>query len=429
MAPFRAINIGAGPVGLALANIFNAAGLDFVILERYHDIMKDSGAGIMLWPHTTRVFDQLGLTELCDRNRILLKSKICLDHLGRQVSNDPAFDWIEENHGYPVMEFSRSSLTKILLEGIEEHKARIKTSISIRDINMDEKEVRVYLQDGTVETGTIAIGCDGVHSQTRDIMQRLAVADGIRIESNPTSILYKCIYGTAKSVPAVLNGVFWESHSSRLATQFASSPEHAYFTVFERLHQPVDEPHVFTGEDADNYMEEIGESFLTDRLKVKDIKPYCTWKRLAYQPQGLFPNWYHGRIVLCGDSVIQMTSSIGLNFNAAFQTAVVLANKLYIASQGSEGVDTLEAITRIFMEYEDVCKKEMRPVSELAVHHARAITWGSWVEWILIEYIIPWIWGEKGMMRKIGEGIISKGRKLVFVHHEDKAGKIPWGNH
>jgi 2-polyprenyl-6-methoxyphenol hydroxylase-like FAD-dependent oxidoreductase len=58
---FRAVIVGGGPVGLVAAHIFAAAGIDFVLLEQRETIVPQQGAGIVLFPHTQRVFDQLGL--------------------------------------------------------------------------------------------------------------------------------------------------------------------------------------------------------------------------------------------------------------------------------------------------------------------------------------------------------------------------------
>ena len=67
------------------------------------------------------------------------------------------------------MHLSRPDLMSLLYDGFQEHKERIITSANICDIDMDEIGVRVKLQDGSVEKGSVIIGCDGVHSQTRSI--------------------------------------------------------------------------------------------------------------------------------------------------------------------------------------------------------------------------------------------------------------------
>jgi 2-polyprenyl-6-methoxyphenol hydroxylase-like FAD-dependent oxidoreductase len=95
-SPFRVIIVGAGPTGLALGNMLIAANIDFVVLERHKTVVTESGACLMLWPHATRILDQLDLTKGSLGENIPLHNKIGIDHQGNQVSNDPTFQWIEE---------------------------------------------------------------------------------------------------------------------------------------------------------------------------------------------------------------------------------------------------------------------------------------------------------------------------------------------
>jgi 2-polyprenyl-6-methoxyphenol hydroxylase-like FAD-dependent oxidoreductase len=98
MAPkkFRAIIIGGGPVGLAIANGLERAGLDFLVVERHQTIVPDSGAGIMLWPHTVRVFDQLGLIPACESRYIPLYRKTNLRLDGTPTRSAAMFEMMAE---------------------------------------------------------------------------------------------------------------------------------------------------------------------------------------------------------------------------------------------------------------------------------------------------------------------------------------------
>jgi len=61
--PFRVIIVGGGPSGLILAHCLNAAGIDFVLLERRSVLIEPSGAGLGVWPGCARLLDQLGLYD------------------------------------------------------------------------------------------------------------------------------------------------------------------------------------------------------------------------------------------------------------------------------------------------------------------------------------------------------------------------------
>lgn len=67
------------------------------------------------------------------------------------------------------MHYPRSRLLRLLFDGLKENQNKVMTSVSIHNIDMDDQGVRVQLEDGRVEHGSIIIGADGVHSQTRDI--------------------------------------------------------------------------------------------------------------------------------------------------------------------------------------------------------------------------------------------------------------------
>jgi 2-polyprenyl-6-methoxyphenol hydroxylase-like FAD-dependent oxidoreductase len=57
---FRAIIVGGGPVGVMMANFLQRAGIDFVLIEKRSTIREHTGAGLIMWPHTMRLFHQLG---------------------------------------------------------------------------------------------------------------------------------------------------------------------------------------------------------------------------------------------------------------------------------------------------------------------------------------------------------------------------------
>ncbi|KAI1174362.1 FAD/NAD(P)-binding domain-containing protein [Nemania sp. FL0916] len=422
--PFRVIIVGAGPTGLAIGNMLAAADLDFVILERHSQVITESGACIMLWPHSARVLDQLGLLQSATSSSLGLHSKSTVDPLGQQMSNDPTFRWIEENHGYPTLHLPRTQLTTLLYNGLQVHWSKIKTSSSISAIDADENGVCVTLSNGSVEKGSIIIGCDGVHSRVREIMNNNAKTDGITVDASQTTT-FQCLFGTASPIPDIERGVFWESHGPGIATQFAVSENLSAFSLFRRLDKPTQENHTYNAEDVSQFFKDFGATFLTPTLQIKDLQKYCKWTRLAGQPEGCATLWHHGRIVLCGESAVQMTSVAGMGFNVALQSAVFLVNKLYDATQECPEPD-MDIITRIFSEYQLTRQSETTAIKDLSASYVRAVTWSSWIEKMTIEYLVPWVWGERGMMKKLGVDAISQGRKLNFIPYQDKCGNIPW---
>lgn len=96
LAPgFRAIIVGGGPVGLCLANAFELAGIDYVLLERGPEVIVEMGAGIGIWPHSVRLLDQLGIHDEIMKSLVPLKGKRNIRPDGSVLSRSNMFEEIQ----------------------------------------------------------------------------------------------------------------------------------------------------------------------------------------------------------------------------------------------------------------------------------------------------------------------------------------------
>lgn len=60
---FKVLIVGASVTGLALANMLEKAGIDYLVLEGGHEIAPQVGASIGVFPHGLRILDQLGCAD------------------------------------------------------------------------------------------------------------------------------------------------------------------------------------------------------------------------------------------------------------------------------------------------------------------------------------------------------------------------------
>lgn len=58
--PFKVVIAGGSVAGLALANILEKLGIDFIVLEACPEIASQAGASIGLVPNGLRILDQIG---------------------------------------------------------------------------------------------------------------------------------------------------------------------------------------------------------------------------------------------------------------------------------------------------------------------------------------------------------------------------------
>lgn len=92
---FRAIIVGGGPAGLAMAHALALAGIDYVLLERRRAVVEPDGASIALWPHGVRILDQFGLLEEARRLYEPIRSKFNLRPDGSLRERNEMFKAIE----------------------------------------------------------------------------------------------------------------------------------------------------------------------------------------------------------------------------------------------------------------------------------------------------------------------------------------------
>ncbi|GAW11301.1 hypothetical protein ANO14919_006440 [Xylariales sp. No.14919] len=426
---FRAIIIGGGPVGLTIANGLERAGLDFLVVERHPSIVSESGAGIMAWPHTVRIFDQLGLTGVCEGRYIPVHDKTTIRLDGTETRTGPIFDYLRDNHGYPCMNFSRPMLIQTLLDGLDANsRSKIRTSTGIRDIEMTKNGVRVHLTSGGFEDGSIVIGADGVHSRTREIMQRLAeeAGEGFAKEEEPIVANYQILYGRAKRVPKVRVGNFYETHGTYRSSQVSADEKRMHFGIYRKLPTPTTElKKEYSKEEVAEFVEDFSDVMVMPNLSFPELYENCEWTRLANQHEGLMKHWYYGRVVLAGDSCAQMTAAVGMGVNTGIQSAVLLVNKIQklLASDSNPGTETLG---RAFEEYQNTRREEAGMICDVAAKTIRINTWDSYMSWFLGDVIFPRMMSDEKLMTKAGLSFVRGAYKFDFIQADLKSGKIPW---
>lgn len=184
--PFRVIVVGGGPNGLALAHALHQAGIDYNLLERSPVILtpdnnnnnnnEDDGTGLILWPHAARILDQLGLLRrakklscsMCTRHAYLADGTLCTSSGG-----DDVFARSRSDHGRSCMLIGRAALLGLLWEALPEREARFRAGKEVISVETHAAGVRVTCADGSVEEGSIVVGCDGVHGVVRRTVRDL----------------------------------------------------------------------------------------------------------------------------------------------------------------------------------------------------------------------------------------------------------------
>lgn len=175
--PFRVIIVGGGPNGLTLAHTLHQAGVDYALLERSAGIPTpdDDVTGLVLWPHSARILDQLGLLRRAQDLSVPIWSRQTYraDGTPCQSSGDDVFARSRSDHGRPCMLLSRAELLRLLWKALPEREPRVRTGREVVSVETHATGVRVSCADGSAEEGSIVVGCDGVHGVVRQAVRGL----------------------------------------------------------------------------------------------------------------------------------------------------------------------------------------------------------------------------------------------------------------
>ncbi|KAI1441146.1 FAD/NAD(P)-binding domain-containing protein [Annulohypoxylon stygium] len=376
---FRAIVVGAGPVGLYLAHALSKAGIDYLIFEQHDSVLRHQGAGILVYPHMLRLLDQIGLYDKAD------------DY----IINRNMTDLLVRN-GKPMIGFSRGQLIALLYENLPEKETRIRTGATVVDIETHEKGAKVHLRDGSIEECSIVIGVAGVYS------------------------LYGCFDSSCGLEP----GTFYQSRGTGIVTQVMAKENRGYFAILRAI-SPTAEPKRYTTESRDCLAEELANIVVAPGVHFKDLWGLTVKDTAAMvnQEEGYCDSWYHGRIVLVGDAVHKVTSVTGMGANIGINAAAALANELYRALQSDPNPRT-ERIEDAFKRYQDIRDREARRLHTLGRMQIRGVTWSTWSDWLFDRFVNPWI-GVNKWADLIGK-LIKRGQILEYVPFEDREVQVPW---
>ncbi|KAJ2977364.1 hypothetical protein NUW58_g7834 [Xylaria curta] len=409
MPGFRVIVIGAGPAGLFAAHALTAAGIDFVVLERQPEIVRFRGALLVLFPPLLRLLDQLGLYEAMLQQSTRMTTKTNFTYDGEFLCMAPLFEYIEHEFGYPVHATSRGHLLSVLYDNLPGRETKVRSNAHVVNIETAKDGVRVHLADGSVVDGSMVMAGDGVHSPARGLIQRLGHSSSASVDSKPTSPMvaeYLSIFGSTDSIREdVKLGDFAESHGHGIASQSMRLRDRMYFTILKRLEGPPPERTRFTNEDAEAFAREMSDLTIFPGVKLKEIWPgrEQTNTVLLHQENGVAEKWYHGRIVIFGDSAHKMTSIAGQGALAATLSSTSIVNNLRAALQKNPMPST-EDLEACFAKYQ-ASRREVT---------AGVVQFGSW-----LSRFITWTGEEDEKLDRES----SKGTSLV---NEAVQGVLPW---
>lgn len=321
MSPVRtALVIGGGIAGPVAAIALQKAGIDSVIYEAHPGTAEGTGSFLTVAPNGLAALRTLDADQPVIAAGFPTPAMAIWSGTGKRLGQAPMGSPGDALISRTVR---RTDLYRAVHDEARRRGIRVEHGKRLVDVRPAAEGVLAVFEDGSEGTGDVLIGCDGVHSTVRRILDRTApeptfvglinvggYASGVSVDSDPG--VYNMIFGKRAffGYVAAPNGEVW------------------WFANVPRADQPV------RGELAT-----VGTAEWHRRLDVafaKDAGPAAaliaaTTHELTADPVHAIPHlptWHDQRAVVIGDAAHAPSPSSGQGASLAIEDAVVLARCL-----------------------------------------------------------------------------------------------------
>lgn len=319
--------VGAGPVGLTLANILGQHGVSTAVVDE-RDALIDYPRGVGLDDEALRTFQSIGLVEhvlphtvpnqilrFFDGNRRLL---------AEMAPPDARFGWPKRNG------FVQPMVDAELLRGLERFDCvDVSWGTRVDSFTEHPDEVTVEFADSPAITARYVVGCDGGRSTTRRLM-------GVSFEGTTSPTRWLVIDVATDPLGHPNSEVGADPARPYASISIAHGIRRFEFMIHaDETDEQVDRP---------EFISRMLAPFLPhpDRVDVIRHRVYTHHSRIA----GAFRK---GRVFLAGDAAHLMPVWQGQGYNSGIRDAANLGWKLVavVSGRGGDGLlDTYDAERR-----------------------------------------------------------------------------------
>jgi len=317
--PAQVLVVGAGPVGLTLANELARHGIVVRIVDKAPS-RTDKSKALVLWSRTLELFDDAGYAEP------FLPAGFAAH--GAQISNGKdivarvTFDSVDSRFAYALM-IPQSETERILEEQLARHGISVERSVEMTGFADKGASVEATLKkpDGSSETVAAdwLAGCDGAHSAVRHGLN--FTFDGNTLESD-----WVLADGHLKGLdPHDRLHIFW--HRDGILAFFP--------IVGDRWRVVADLGVVEAGaRQADPTLAEVN-ALLARRSSSALVMSDPIWLAAFRINERKVRDYHKGRVFLAGDAAHIHSPAGGQGMNTGMQDAFNLAWKLALVIKGS----------------------------------------------------------------------------------------------
>lgn len=336
MSRKTALIIGCGIAGPAAALFLKRAGFEPIVFEALPEPDDYTGLFLNMARNGLKILDQLKVGEAIRQEGIAMHRMRFQSGYGKWLGEVGQLEG--EPQGYTV---KRGFLHKVLREAAEGQGIPVHFGKRLVDVRLEPHQVTACFADGTSAQGHVLVGCDGIHSKTRQVILPdanqpdytglisfggFAISSSIPFEPGTQHMVFgrKAFFGYMGKP----NGeIYWFGN-----LDYPGQPTRKALMAI-----PQEE---WRNKMIDLYRDDPQPILEIIRNTISEIGVYPIYDML-YQPK-----WYQGRAVLIGDAIHATSPNAGQGASLALEDAMLLAICLRDKEEVGEALATFQSLRR-----------------------------------------------------------------------------------
>ena len=340
----KALIIGCGVAGPVVALFLQRAGIEAEIYEARAESTDYGGSFLNMACNGLGVLKTLGLDDQVSSQGSPIPRMSIWSGKGKRLGE--VRNGARAEVGAPSINILRSRLHQVLREGAEQRRINMSFGKKLAGLSTGEQGVIATFEDGTTAEGSFLVGCDGVHSRTRQLINPDAPTPQY------TGLISTGGFAQHSSFPPTPDTMhFIFGKRAFFGYHISSSGEMYWFVNFSQRSAPArgDGDMIV----SDEWQERMLDLFRGDLPLISEMIRATESPIIGYPIYDIStqPIWQKGPVVLVGDTIHAVSPGAGQGASLAVEDALVLAKCLRDREDYALAFATYERLRRARVEH------------------------------------------------------------------------------